>query len=29
MESAPIARNLVYSNVSYAILGVAEVEHVW
>ena len=29
MERAPIARDLVYSNVSYATLGVAEGEHVW
>ena len=29
MERAPIARDLVYSNVSYATLGVAEGAHVW
>ena len=29
MERAPIARDLVYSNVSYATLGVADGTHVW
>ena len=29
MERAPIARDLVYSNVSYSTLGVAEGEHAW
>ena len=29
MECASIARDLVYSNVSYATLGVAEGEYVW
>ena len=29
MECAPIARDLVYNNVSRATLGVAEGEHVW
>ena len=28
MECAPIARDLVYSNVSHATLGVAEGEYV-
>ena len=29
MECAPTACDLVYSNISYATLGVAEGEHVW